>query len=220
MPFVGAIPRDSRSRGVPGQRAVDRANKLIYHCVLPDYWVRQPYVEFGQVELNYVSDGDANGVFNFMGTNFGIEAWSNPLTRGLVAVTPVPDAHYNTGSDLPALYFDRVSNHADLNGTAPLKTVIDLGFGRSLIMTEFSYRYRQDGGAFAPTGWTVDGSNDNTTWTNVLTVTGQTVVAGGWVSSAVTSNIAYRFWRITQTSSAQPTFFTIGELEFYGRFFI
>lgn len=173
--------------------------------------------------LVFSSHGDTNGLFYYLGTTFGTTAWANPFTLGFVGFTPVPDGKFNNSvTDLPQNYVNRSTTHVDTSGTAPLSYIIDLRYGNSLILDRFAYRYRSDSTSFTPTAWTVEGSNDNSTWTLVLTVTGQTPALGGWVSSTTTgqaTTTAYRYWRVKQTASDQTGFFTTGQIEMYGTFF-
>lgn len=171
--------------------------------------------------LTFSSHGDTNGLFYYLGTTFGTATWGNPYTLGFVGFIPVPNAKWNNAAtDLPENYVNRSTTHVDVSGTAPLAYVIDLRYGNSLLLDRFAYRYRSDSTSFTPTAWTVEGSNDNSNWTLVLTVTGQTPALGGWVSSATSGQAtAYRYWRIKQTASDNTGFFTTGQIEMYGTFF-
>jgi hypothetical protein len=125
--------------------------------------------------LFYVSDGDANGVFYFAGTNYGAVSWTNPFTAARLGITSLD----NTGGDLKQSLVDRV---ASSYSTSTGGIVFDLGVGKALLPTSYSYRYRNDVTTFSPTAWKVQGSNDNSAWTDLDTVTGQTPGLSAWVS--------------------------------------
>jgi len=66
-------------------------------------------------------------------------------------------------------------NRWQMNGQSyPIWVKIDLGSGNAKEV--LSHSVMADDGNYAPTDWTLQGSNDDSTWTTVATVTGQT----GW----------------------------------------
>lgn len=178
--------------------------------------------------LEYVSDGDNNGVFHRMGTNFGVGGWVNPYTAGRLGITSVD----NGAGDHKASIVDQVTSDYSADSAAP-HIVFDLGSSRSLVIDGYSYRYRSGFNTFCPVAWTVEGSNDGSDWTHVVdTVTGEaptpdpTFDSGDpsthkWVSRAIAGEVtAYRYWRFSMTgnNNSGTTHLSIGEFELYGAF--
>lgn len=168
--------------------------------------------------LTYSSDGDTNGVCYYVGTGLGATAWINPTLNGLTVV-PIPPGG---GQPDPLCIVDRVPSSYSTNGTGAANYIqVDIGYGRSLILNHYSYRYRNDTNTYAPVAWVLAASNDTVTWTTVDTQSGLTPVISAWVSPAVSGQTtAYRFWRLTQTgnNNSGALHLSIGELEFYGAF--
>jgi hypothetical protein len=171
--------------------------------------------------FTYASDGDTNGVLYFSGQNFNAGGtWTNPHTAGYITVAGVPVG----GAGSPATLVDRAASNYSTGGSGGAGNewfLVDLGAGRSLLANKFSYRFRNDTTTFSPTGWTWEGSNDNSSWSTLATVTGQTPVASAWVSTtAAVQTTAYRYFRVKQTgnNNSGSSHMSIGELELYGTF--
>jgi hypothetical protein len=173
------------------------------------------------ITRTYVSDGDANGVCYYAGQHFNTaNTWTNPHTAGYITVAGVPVG----GAGSPATLVDRTASNYSTGGSAGNGNewfLVDLGVGRTLLANKFSYRFRNDSTSFSPTGWTWEGSNDNSSWSTLATVTGQTPVASAWVSTtAAVQTTAYRYFRVKQTgaNNSGSSHMSIGELELYGTF--
>jgi hypothetical protein len=178
-------------------------------------------VDANPIVRTYVSDGDANGVLYFAGQNFAtLGTWTNPHTAGRITASSDPVG----GSGSPATIVDRAASNYSSGGSGGSGNewfLIDLGAGRSLLAHKFSYRYRDDSTSFAPTAWTWEGSNDNSTWDVLATVTGQTPSLSAWVTTtAAVETTAYRYFRVKQTgnNNSGTSHMSIGELELYGSF--
>lgn len=168
------------------------------------------------VPLTYASNGDANGLFYYLGTNY-LSVWANPTNQ--VRIILPSGVIFNAGGDTPDKYFNRLgSTHVDLSGaTPPLSFIIDLGVGRVFSLNTFSFRWRPDTGTYSPTGWTLAGSNDGVNFVTALTVTGQSPVASSWATFSNAALVGpYRYWRFLQTSSDQTGFLCTGQIEMYG----
>lgn len=171
------------------------------------------------ITRTYASDGDANGVLYFAGQNFStLGTWTNPHTAGRITASSDPVG----GSGTPATIVDRAASNYSSGGSGGSGNewmLIDLGAARTLLANKFSYRYRDDSSSFAPTAWTWEGSNDNSTWDVLATVTGQTPVASAWVSTtAAVQTTAYRYFRVKQTgnNNSGTSHLSVGEIELYG----
>lgn len=168
--------------------------------------------------FTYASNGDTNGVFYFAGQSYTSGAsWTNPHTAGTAVLLSNGD---NTGSDLKQTIVDRAqSEYSTTTVTGGGWVRSDLGAGRSLTLDYYSYRYRNNVTTYSPTGWTLSGSNDGTTWTAIDTRSGLTSALNLWVSTSVAGQTtAYRYFRIQQSGNNNngTTHFSIGELELYG----
>lgn len=169
--------------------------------------------------FEFVSNGDNNGAFYRIGTDFGAQAWANPQDNGLV-VTSNNSPQF--GSSLTNLT-DRITNITNtviLPNTPGNWIKFDMGADRILIMTDWLFRTRQDDNASHPEQITVEGSNDDTNWFPVdfQDNIGFTA-AGEWRLFTLGSpSTAYRYFRFTQTdvNSDNNNFFTASEFEFYG----
>jgi hypothetical protein len=66
----------------------------------------------------------------------------------------------------------------------------------------------------------MQGSNDNTTWTDLDAQTGNTILTSSswYISAAITPLVAYRYFRLLQTgtNSNGGNYFILGEVELYG----
>ncbi len=166
----------------------------------------------GSATLTYVSDGDSNGVFYFIGSKFGSQAWANPQTAGNISVT----ASNLAGGTVAAIVDRAVSDVFDNNNLSGPWFVFDLGVGKSLIPNKASFRAWTGSGLFYDSPLDLQGSNDGGTWTAL--VTGQTTAgtSNAWTSFTVTGSTAYRYFRLIRTGVTN--YFSIGEFELYGAF--
>jgi hypothetical protein len=180
----------------------------------------------------YASNGDSNGLFTYYGTNFGTQAWANPFQgidahAGHAAVNnqqlgmlpfDVPG-----GADLLTSIVNHDVSHYSTGGSSAGNYIqFDLGIGRSLIVTDWLYRYRDDAGTFSPTSLKLQGSNNASSWTDLQTIAGLTPSANTWVHSTTSGIVtAYRYFRYTQvgTNNSGANHLSIGEAELYGWFF-
>lgn len=110
--------------------------------------------------LSYTGDADANGLFYWLGTNYGSGTWVNPYTAGRLGIYGTD----NGGGDDKASIVDRADSA--YSTTATSNTIIfDLKGDSRLVPTYYSYRYRNDTSTFCPSGWQIRGSVDSGIWT-------------------------------------------------------
>jgi hypothetical protein len=165
--------------------------------------------------LTYASDGDANGVFYFFGQNFNAGGtWTNPNTAGRLPIT-VTAAMLNGGVD------NLVNRAAEDNYTTNVANsnfVFDLGSGRALSLTVWSYRARTATTSQTPTALSLEGSNDGSSWTAIDARSGISVTATGQWKTFTSTSSAFRYFRLKQTAlnNGGDNFFTIAEFELYG----
>ena len=182
--------------------------------------------------LTYSSDGDANGVLYYLGTNLGADTFSNPGTSPRSQVVEVRDVDgAGTGVDLSDRGTAETFGGSSANGWA----AVDLGAGRSMIVAKYSMRNRVSDGYRAMRNWKLQGSNDAVsnsvsdlaaaTWADLdvrVADSSMTAVAGAWASYDVSGTPpAYRWLRILQNglNSYGDNLFFINEWEFYGTFY-
>jgi hypothetical protein len=182
--------------------------------------------------LAYVSDGDANGVFHLLGTNFGAVAWENPITAGrLVGFFN----HHGGGAEADA-YSDRTNAGTPpyTSNAAGTHVLFDFGAEHSLVVDKYSVQL-----AGAPErairNFTLKGSNDvatnddagiaAATWENIDVRVADTTMptsADAWGTYVANqSNLSdYRWLLLTHDglNAAGDNYFNLGELEFYGAF--
>ena len=171
-------------------------------------------VNQGPDSYAYQSNGDTNGVFYAIGTNFGRESWTNPHTSGRIVVTA-----RNLANGSVEMAVDRAASNL-LNSSSPSDNwfSFDLGAGRSLQLTQYSYRARNDS-ADLPTGWDLQGSNDGSAWTAIETRTGLSFTASSWQTfTLATQSDPYRYFRLARhgADADGANYFGLGELELYG----
>lgn len=169
--------------------------------------------------LTYASDGDTNGVCYWIGTNYGVESWSNPHTAGQVICSKSSES--NPDLNNVASLVDRVANSTGTDDLPNSWMQIDLGITNKLIVSYYSLRGRTD--VYNDNhlrNWKLQGSNDTTTWVDINTQIDNTIINGGnWVSiPTANETVGYRYLRILQTglSSSNANYLSLGEFEFYG----
>jgi hypothetical protein len=178
--------------------------------------------------LTYVSDGDTNDLFYWLGTNLGTTTWSNPA--GTSALTVVASS-----ADLgtPDSLSDRVpSNFYTID--APDQWIAwALASGKTIAVSRYTIRSRNFDTNHLPRNWVLEGTNsvstfditgiNAATWTAIdtrssdstLTAVNQyyTMVVNG-------SGSAFRYIRLRQTgiNSNSGFYFTPAELALYGTY--
>lgn len=185
------------------------------------------------VTLNYVSDGDANGVLSLLGTEFNTLAFSNPGTSPRNEVVEVRSADGSgVGSDLSDRTLD-----AETYGGAVINSwgAIDLGVDRTLVVSKYTLKNRVTDGLRAMRNCRLQGSNDAAsnsivdlaaaTWDDIdirVADTTMTAVAGSYATYTPNqgNTTAYRWLRVIQdgVNSFGDYLFFINEWEFYGDF--
>lgn len=91
---------------------------------------------------------------------------------------------------------------------------IDLGSPKAL--TSYSIQSRIDSLAHQPTAWTLQGSNDDSTWTTVDTRSGIATVAVGAIIGTWTASGTYRYWRFNWTATLTNAYVDGAAITMYG----
>lgn len=178
-------------------------------------------IVYTTVTLTYASDGDTNGVFYFMGTVFGQNAgWFNPYPQLLTTSVSALSA----GSNL-ANFTDRViTAFAETTNVANSWIKFDLGANNTLKLQGWTWRASQYvvSNNFDATALKIEGSNDDSSWTQLDARTGMTWTTNGQYRSWTFSDngVAYRYMKITQTAANDggTNYIECGDIELYGEF--
>lgn len=212
--YVDPPPTASNDPGDPGQYASDGTK--LYFCYATNSWKYVNLIGFGGLyTLTYSTDGDANGILHKFGELNGNGTWVNPLTTGgsIAAITCTASTSTETGN-FNAL-FDRATNDWYVNTSANPWFKIDFGAGRGVKPNKFSFRQRSGGIYNSSMGMTMEGSNDNSSYTNLLTWSAGDPPQGSneWKTVNISASTIYRYIRFSQVGTS---YFTCGEIEFYG----
>lgn len=166
----------------------------------------------GTVQLDWVSDGDDNGVFYYRGTNNGPSAWSNPHNSGVISLS----ASTSFG-DIAELVDRQQSANADWysDNLANQWMQIDL-LTYQLIPNRYTL---QNTDAYITQNWQFQGSNDAINWTTLDTVTNNNGTSSyDWLSRTITTTTNFRYFRILMNGfdSNGGQYLTFSEIELYG----
>lgn len=221
---IGAFAPKSTSPGRQGQWTADLS--FLYICVFDCKWRRIPWAtpaDFGStVSLVFSSDGDTNGVFYFIGTAGITASFTNPQSVGSAPLVVTASGVLGGTEEPVAALSDRTAGHFYTTNVASSWVKFDLGVGRSLVLTAYSYRSRTGFTGDFPTQWKLEGSNDDSTYTVIdgprtVSITAQ----NQWLTTTIAGQtIGYRYFKWTQTAvnSASTNYFVFGEAELYGSF--
>jgi hypothetical protein len=170
----------------------------------------------GPVAHDYVSNGDANGIFYALGT-LGGGAFSNPAEGSgpvvatesgiLVPWNPPPHATYLTDRDSTVNIFHSAGGG---NGWAQWDFI-----GRKVKVREYTVRSRWDSGIALPTAFQLQGSNNGSDWTVLDDASPGFTTTDQWrhFTCDTVPTDPFRYIRlIDYTDDA----FVLGEVELYG----
>jgi hypothetical protein len=166
--------------------------------------------------LDFVSLGDANGIFYFLGTNGLSQAFSNPVP-GVVAVSdsgvfspwnPTPTPVYLTDRDSTVNIF-----HSSAD--TPHWILWDFGTGAQVKIRDYTVKNRWDQGVYFPTRFILEGSHDGAAWDLIDDSTVNYTLLDQWARPALDHpNLGpYRYIRL---SDPGDPYLVLGEVEFYG----
>ena len=158
-------------------------------------------------EFNWVSDGDANGVFYFLGGN----PWSNPNVLGTVILSA---SAINGNIDVLVDRVDSDNNSFFTPSVANSWVQVDL-IDKELRCNRYTLQNTDD---YITVNWEFQGSNDGSTWTTLDTVTANPATPYAWVNRSLATPDYYRYFRVLMNGvdSAGSQYLTFSELEIYG----
>ena len=190
--------------------------------------ISSAHTHIGGYEVWKVLDGGAG---YWIGDYGGVEF----VQLNIDAVDGVKDVapHYMTAADAPSPFVVSQSS-APIGGysgwqafsdsywigslSASEWVKIDFGSGVSHILGAYQIRIPSTDTNRAPRDWTIQGSNDDSAWTTIDTVSGETAWGANEIRGFVcdTTTTAYRYFRIVITANdGNPSYIQIGELYLY-----
>ncbi|XP_078430629.1 BTB/POZ domain-containing protein isoform X2 [Wolffia australiana] len=179
-------------------------------------------------ELQYICDGDNNGVLYYAGTSYGEHPWVNPVLAKRVSLTASsPVSRYTDPKVLASRTYQGTSYAGPRieNGRTCAWWIIDIGVEHQLMCNY--YTVRQDGSAAFLRNWVLQGSLDMETWTNLrVHENDQSICKPGQFSSwpviGPSALLPFRFFRIITTGptadASNPLNLCICFIELYGYF--
>lgn len=172
----------------------------------------------GGYSLTFASNGDNNGLFYWMGTKRGKQLWSNPYNQLIYSI-----AATGPYDQLDTLTDRTVNPHPANTWTFNSDYIqVDLGFLVRIVPSYVSIRSWINNDTY-PRTFKIHGSVDGITWTELLSVVGDTTITGPaqWLSLPISTNLACRYLKYTiienaNTPPLQVNRVILGEWEFYG----
>ena len=176
----------------------------------------------GAVECRFESAFDTNGVLYHIGTAGGTEPYANPHVAGRVvaAMSSVGGLNGSPARFVHHQHTDSVSNYTI---DAPDSWMsVDLGEGRSLLLSHYCLRADRHASPFKLRNWVLEGSHDGISWVTLRTHSNDTSIANvamaaaAWEVAGATE--AFRHFRIRQTgeNSIGSSHLMCAGIELYG----
>ncbi|KAK6939223.1 Farnesoic acid O-methyl transferase [Dillenia turbinata] len=179
-------------------------------------------------ELQYICDGDSNGVMYFAGTSYGEHQWVNPyLAKRIIITASSPNSRYTDPKALASRTFQGTffAGPRIEDGKTCAWWMVDIGQDHQLVCNY--YTLRQDGSRAYIRSWNLQGSLDGRTWTNLrVHENDQTICKPGqyasWPVTGPDALLPFRFFRVILTGptvdDSNPWNFCICFFELYGFF--
>ncbi|XP_027148485.1 BTB/POZ domain-containing protein At2g30600 [Coffea eugenioides] len=179
-------------------------------------------------ELQYICDGDSNGVLYFAGTSYGKHQWVNPVLSKKVTVTASsPTSRFTDPKVLASRTYQGTSFAGSRMGDGRNTSwwMVDIGPGHQLMCNY--YTLRQDGSKAFMRCWNFQGSSDGRNWTNLrIHENDETLCKPGqfasWPINDPNALLPFRFFRVIMTApttdDTNPWNCCICFLELYGYF--
>lgn len=166
-------------------------------------------------QLTYVSDGDANGLFYWMGTNYGGQAWVNPTSTGKLTITS-----NGAAGDPESALVDRQGSNFYLQSSPSNYVIFTLERGKSLILNGYIISTRNVANAYLRS-WKWDGKSADGSWTTIDLQTNNNAMNAPSQSLYVpvpNQVLDYNSFRLTLTGtdSSGGYYLCLGEVELYG----
>jgi hypothetical protein len=164
------------------------------------------------INLNFVTNGDTNGVLYYTGTANNTRPWENPHNNGLI----ISASSVEAGN--VSLLSDRLEGQFYTNSILGSWIKIDIR-GAKLKCNRYSLRNRNNNLHYLR-NWKFQGSNNDIDWIDLDIQTNNTILAtpSQWLSLPVVTNDDYSIFRVITTGldSSNAYYFCLGEIELYG----
>nr|AXY97686.1 BTB domain-containing protein [Populus tomentosa] len=179
-------------------------------------------------ELQYICDGDSNGVLYFAGTSCGEHQWINPVLAKRITITASsPPSRYTDPKTLVSRTYQGTSFAGPCMEDGHIRAwwMVDIGQDHQLMCNH--YTLRQDGSRAFIRFWNLQGSLDGKTWTNLrVHENDQTMCKAdqfaSWPITGPHALLPFRFFRVVltgpTTDASNPHNLCICFLELYGYF--
>lgn len=181
-------------------------------------------------ELQYIRDGDNNGVLYFAGTSYGEHQWVNPLLaepKKIAITASSPHSRYTDPKVLVSRTYQGTCFAGPRleNGHNSTWWMVDLGQDHQLMCNY--YTLRQDGSKAFPRCWNIQGSLDGKSWKNLRVHENDWTVCkpgqfASWPITGPNALLPFRYFRVVLTGSTtdatNPWNLCICYLELYGYF--
>ncbi|KAL4557579.1 hypothetical protein LXL04_035762 [Taraxacum kok-saghyz] len=179
-------------------------------------------------ELQYIRDGDSNGVLYYVGTSYGKHQWVNPVLAKKINITASnPISRYTDPKVLASRTYQGTSFAGPRieDGRNCSWWMIDLGLDHQLMCNY--YTLRQDGSKAFMRDWNFQGSSDGKNWTNLrVHENDQTLSKPGqfasWAVTGPNALLPFRYFRVAlmgpTSDDINPWTLSICFLELYGYF--
>ncbi|XVF74114.1 hypothetical protein PTKIN_Ptkin13bG0034200 [Pterospermum kingtungense] len=157
-------------------------------------------------ELQYICDGDSNGVLYFTGTSYGEHPWVNPvLSKRIAITTSSPASRYTDPKVLVSRTYQGTcfSGPRIEDGHICAWWMVDMGQDHQLMCNY--YTLRQDGSRAYIRCWKLQGCADGRSWVDLrVHENDQTMCKPGqfasWPVTGSNSLLPFRFFRVLLTA--------------------
>ncbi|PUZ62618.1 hypothetical protein GQ55_4G371500 [Panicum hallii var. hallii] len=180
-------------------------------------------------ELQYISDGDSNGVIYYAGTSFGKHQWMNPvLAKNITVVASSPNSRHTDPKALVSKNYQGTcfAGPCIEDGKKLSWWMVDIGQDHQLMCN--CYTVRQDGSTTFMRSWVLQGSMDGRNWTSLRVHDGDATIChpgqfASWPIVGPPALLPFRFFRVALTGPAAGSVsnawnLCICFLELYGYF--
>lgn len=179
-------------------------------------------------ELQYICDGDSNGVLYFAGTSYGEHQWVNPVLSKKVTITASsPISRFTDPKVLASRTYQGTSFAGPRieDGICRSWWIVDIGHDHLLMCNH--YTLRQDGSRAFMRYWNFEGSLDGKNWTSLrVHENDETLCKPGqfasWQVIGPNALLPFRFFRVSMTApttdDTNPWSCCICFLELHGYF--
>ncbi|KAJ8625677.1 hypothetical protein MRB53_034207 [Persea americana] len=156
-------------------------------------------------KLQYICDGDKNGVFYFSGTSYGEHQWVNPvLAKKIIVTASSPASRYTDPKALVSRTYQATSFAGPRveNGKNRAWWMVDIGQEHQLMCNY--YTLRQDGSNAYMRSWALQGSMDAENWVDLRVHDNDQMICkpaqfASWPVHGSTTLLPFRFFRVILT---------------------